>query len=413
MKRDKHIYIGLDLHKFQHTAVILDCWFEKLGEMTFQNKPSIFPSLLEYVNRFLTEDLTPVFGLEDVGGYGRDLALYLLEKGYIVKFVNSVNSSLSNAERNSYAMTEKNDSWDAQCVADVLIRKLPYLPDATPSDIHWIIAQLVGRRTALVKAQTALKNQLHMQLNYHYPSYKDFFSEVDGKTALSFWESYPSPSHLEGETVEGLREFLLEASNNACSTKKAELILSLVQADGEVKREYQTSRDFIIQSMVRDIRFKKQEIKKVEKEIKVTIKTLGMQLETMPGIDTVTSSALNAEIGDIHRFANSDKLARYAGIAPIRMGSGGKETMKKTKQGNRKLYDIFYNLSVQQVQVCKGSKIPRNPVFYDYYNCKLSEGKSKSQALLCIMRRLVRIIYGMMRNKTAYILPKMPETIAS
>ncbi len=79
--------------------------------------------------------------------------------------------------------------------------------------------------------------------------------------------------------------------------------------------------------------------------------------------------------------------------------------MKKTKQGNRKLYDTFYNLAVQQVQVCKGSKIPRNPVFYTYYNQKLNEGKSKAQALLCIMRRLVRIIYGMMKNKTAYIMP--------
>lgn len=234
----------------------------------------------------------------------------MIEQGYIVKFVNS---SLSNAERNSYAMTQKNDSWDAQCVARVLIRDLPYLPEATPSDIHWIIAQLVGRRNALVKTQTSLKNQLHMQLNYHYPSYKDFFSEVDGKTALAFWESYPSPSHLEGETVEDLRKFLLEVSNNACSTRKAEQILTLVQADGEVKREYQTSRDFIIQSIVRDISFKKREIKKVDRELKVTIQKLGMQLETMPGIDTVTSSALIAEIGDIHRFANSDKLARYAG----------------------------------------------------------------------------------------------------
>ena len=151
----------------------------------------------------------------------------------------------------------------------------------------------------------------------------------------------------------------------------------------------------------------------MDKELKVTIQTLGVQFETMPGIDTVTSSALIAEIGDIHRFVNSDKLARYAVIAPIKMGSGGKETMKKTKQGNRKLYDIFYYLAVQQVQVCKESKIPRNPVFYAYYNQKLSEGKSKSQALLCIMRRLVRIIYCMMKNKTAYIMPDQPETIAS
>jgi len=140
--------------------------------------------------------------------------------------------------------------------------------------------------------------------------------------------------------------------------------------------------------------------------LKALIKPLGMQLETMPGINTVTASAFIAEIGDIHRFTNSDKLARYAGIAPVRMGSGGKETIQKSKQGNRKLYTIFYNLAVQQIHICKGSKTPRNPVFYEYYQKKLAEGKTKQQALICIMRRLVNIIYGMMKHKTAYIMPE-------
>lgn len=31
----KFIYVGLDLHKGQHTAVIMDCFNEKLGEITF------------------------------------------------------------------------------------------------------------------------------------------------------------------------------------------------------------------------------------------------------------------------------------------------------------------------------------------------------------------------------------------
>lgn len=41
-----------------------------------------------------------------------------------------------------------------------------------------------------------------------------------------------------------------------------------------------------------------------------------------------------------------------------------------------------FQLAFQQVQVCKGSKIPRNSVFHTYYNRR----KSKSQALLCTMR---------------------------
>ena len=40
--KTKYIYVGLDLHKEQHTAVIMDCFNEKLGEITFQNKPSEF-----------------------------------------------------------------------------------------------------------------------------------------------------------------------------------------------------------------------------------------------------------------------------------------------------------------------------------------------------------------------------------
>ncbi|SHM65634.1 hypothetical protein SAMN05216179_0744 [Gracilibacillus kekensis] len=37
---------------------------------------------------------------------------------------------------------------------------------------------------------------------------------------------------------------------------------------------------------------------------------------------------------------------------------------------------------------------------------KLSEGKTNKQALICILRRLVNIIYVMIKNKTAYIMPE-------
>jgi hypothetical protein len=46
------------------------------------------------------------------------------------------------------------------------------------------------------------------------------------------------------------------------------------------------------------------------------------------------------------------------------------------------------------VQVAKVSGRPRNPVFHDYYQRKITEGKTKKQALVCVMRRLVNIVYG-------------------
>lgn len=45
-----------------------------------------------------------------------------------------------------------------------------------------------------------------------------------------------------------------------------------------------------------DLRFKKQEMALVEGELRKLMKLLDYQLETMPGIDVVTASALVAEI---------------------------------------------------------------------------------------------------------------------
>ncbi|AKR36233.1 MULTISPECIES: IS110 family transposase [Bacillus] len=404
--RQNYLYVGVDLHKEHHTAVIINCWQEKLGEIQFDNKPSAFSKFLLEVETYVSAGITVVFGLEDVGGYGRALAKYLVDHEQVVK---EGNPALSFLERKSHVTTQKSDSWDAECVARILINKLNQLPDAKPNDLFWSIQQLVSTRNALVKAQSALKNQLHIQLNHHYPSYKKFFSELDGKTALAFWQQYPSPFCLEGANIKQLTAFLLDVSNNTCSVKKASDILKLVKEDGQTMKEYQETRDFLVRSIVRDIEFKKKEMKYIERELKRLVNLLDYQLETMPGIELVTASALIAEIGDVRRFPNANKLARFAGIAPVYFGSGGKGKTHKSKQGNRALHALFYNLAVQQVQVAKGSKLPRNPVFHAYYQKKLKEGKTKGQALVCIMRRLVNIVYGMMKYKTAYELPVVEE----
>jgi hypothetical protein len=69
---------------------------------------------------------------------------------------------------------------------------------------------------------------------------------------------------------------------------------------------------------------------------------------------------------------------------------------------------LFYFLAVSMVSVSTKGK-PYNPIFRAYFLRKVSEGKTKSQALVCIMRRLVNIVYGMMKNKTEYR-PYEPET---
>jgi hypothetical protein len=181
---------------------------------------------------------------------------------------------------------------------------------------------------------------------------------------------------------------------------KAELILDCVKSDGNTHREYQKTRDFITQSLVCDYEHYATELARVEKEIEHILPTFGYQLTTLPGVGTAIAAKLIAEIGDIRRFRNADKLAAFAGISPKNFSSAGKGHDESNKQGNRQLHGLFYFLAVSMVCCQKGK--PNQPVFHDYFLRKISEGKTKSQALVCIMRRLVNIIYGMMKNKTAY-----------
>lgn len=402
-KKQNNIYIGLDLHKLTHTAVIINCWNEKLGEITFKNIPDEFIKLIFEVTKHNKENLTPVFGLENAGSYGRKLAVYLLEKGYMVK---DINPALSSMQRKSAPTTKKNDSFDALCVVRVLLDRLDELPDARNQDLFWTHTQLVNKRESLLDSIIVLKNQLQEQLSHAYSSSKKYFTLIDTNTALTFWDNYPSPRHLENVNVDDLAGQLRKTSHNNCSTKKAQHILDMVAKEkNNVVTEYQAQRDFIVKSIIRDMRQRKEELQTVNAEIKEIMKHMGYKLETMPGIDNVYAAKLIAEIGDIKRFPNADKLARYAGIAPVCFSSAGKGRDHKSKQGNRKLDGIFHFLAVQMIQTAAKSRIPRNPVFLAYYKKKISEGKTKQQALVCIKRRLVNIIYGMLKNKTEYIAP--------
>jgi len=405
-----YLYIGMDVHKEVHTAVLMTYMEERVGEIEISNNLNGFKRLTAYVQKCQEKKnltyLTPLYGLEDVTHYGRNLAIYLLDKEHPVK---EVNSALSYLERMSYPTTKKNDMWDAQCICAVLMRRYENLPDADPKDYYWVMKQLVHRRNALVRTKSALLQQFHEQIQYDYPSYKKFFHEVECNTSVAFFEQYPSGQTLEDTTVEELAEFLRIPSHNACSTKRAQQILSLIEEDAVKVHDYQFGRDFIIQSMMRNIRFILDELERIDKLQKQLLKEVDYHLETIPGVNTVTASALVGQIGDISRFKSADKLANYAGVAPICFSSGGKgKNVQNKNQGNRELYSVLYLLAMQQIHVnTKGQA--RNPVLRAYFESKVSSGKTKIQALLCIMRRLVNIIYSMMKNQTVYRMPELKE----
>ena len=63
----------------------MDCFNEKLGEITFQNKPSEFSKLSVKAKRYCTDGKGIVFALENSYGYGKALVDYAVNECNIYK----------------------------------------------------------------------------------------------------------------------------------------------------------------------------------------------------------------------------------------------------------------------------------------------------------------------------------------
>lgn len=398
----RYTYVGIDSHKDTHTAVILNCFCEKLHEVKFINVPGEFENVLTYIEKYRLVGTTLVFGIEDTTAYGRSLTVFLVGKKLKVKHVNS---ALVANERKSSNTYHKTDSFDAECAARVLINRFDQLPDADPQDKYWVLSQLVTRRRSIVKSNITLKNHLQAYITNHYPSYDKFYTNIDCKSALAFFDKYPSPSKLEGVTVEELEQFLRDVTDNRQYKGKAQKILAYVKKDGDTKTDYQEARDMAVRSTISQLNSNTKEIEQIDIIIENFLDNFDYKLESMKGIDTIMAANLISEIGDIGKFDTPAKLARYAGIAPITHASGKNDIQYSNQRGNRTLNSLFFRLAVAVTMTAGKNKKVVNPIFYEYYQKKMNEGKTKRQALKCVERRLVNIIWSMMKYKREYINP--------
>jgi len=137
------------------------------------------------------------------------------------------------------------------------------------------------------------------------------------------------------------------------------------------------------------------------------IKKFDCSLTSMTGIEVVTAAGLLSCIGDIKKFSSPAKLARYSGVAPETCASGKKDIQFANQRGNRELHTFFYGLAVRLVGTVGSTNKVINTFFYEYYHKKISEGKTKRQALKCVERRLVNIIWTMLTSGEEYINPPM------
>ena len=402
----KYIYVGIDCHKYTHTAVVINCFNETLDSLTFTNEIQDFEKLVKMVKQYETEEIKAVYGLEDVKHLGHHLATFLINKGYQVRHVYS---NLTFNERKKRPIISKTDLIDAECIAKVTLDNLDTLPLAKNEEIYWTLKQIVKMKSSIVQDNVKAKNKLHAQLMHHYPNYALFFTNFDCKTALALWENYPSPNTLKTLTIEELNDFIYKASKGKVRYSTVKRIYDLVHNSIYDNLEYQEERNILIVTLVRQIKNNEKQIEEMEKQTIKLYDKLNLRLHTINCLSKGTAAEIVAEIGNINRFSSKDKLARYAGIAPVSFSSGGHDKILRNEYGNRRLNGYIYYLAIRSTSPGKNKNTPLNAIFIEYYNRKLREGKTKKQALTCVMRRLINVIYKILKDNTDYYISQELE----
>ena len=131
-EKQRTMFVGVDVHKDTHTAVGISPFGEKVFEMKIGNEYADFISLVEKAKSEAARiGLSPRFGLEDVHSWGERLSSFLIEEGLPIV---SVAPILVDHRRSKTTHPEKNDSLDAQGVAEVMIQRIDTLPVYTLSE---------------------------------------------------------------------------------------------------------------------------------------------------------------------------------------------------------------------------------------------------------------------------------------
>jgi hypothetical protein len=118
-------------------------------------------------------------------------------------------------------------------------------------------------------------------------------------------------------------------------------------------------------------------------------------VRSQPGLGLILGARVVAEFGDDPtRYANPKARKNYAGTAPITRASGKRQVVVARLARNRRLADACYQWAFSALQASPGARA--------YYDRCRAAGKTHQQALRTLANRLVGILHGCLRHRTAY-----------
>jgi transposase len=335
------IVIGLDVHKQLVTAVAVDEAGRPLAETVTRVGSD---ELLAWAAALDAERL---WAVEDCRQLTHWLERQLLEQ---CEQLVRVPPKLTVPERRAGRTRGKSDPIDALAIARAAIRE-PGLSRPRPDErVFRELKLLVDHRDDLIDQRRRTQQRLRWHLHALDPTY----------------------------------EVPLRRLDRALHLDRVSRWLARRLQDVQVR----LARDLVV-----TIRQLNRAIGELDRELEARTSELAPALLDLPGCAAMTAAKLLAEIGPIDRFKTDAQLARHGGVAPLEASSGRTQRHRLDRGGNRQLNAALYRIAITQARYHAPAR--------EYLERKRAEGKSRREAIRCLKRLLVRVVFNTLKASPA------------
>lgn len=258
---------------------------------------------------------------------------------------------------------------------------------------------LIARRENLMTDWVRGSNQLREMLASIFPALERAF-DYSARSALVLLTGFQTPAGLRGAGHHGVRTYLLEhgawAKGVAAMTDKA--LAAAAEQSIVLPGEAVTAP--LIASLARRLLDLDREIKDLDKQLTERFgeHPHAAAITSVDGFGPILEAQLLADAGGDLRsvFASAGQLAAYAGLAPVPRDSGKiTGNLHRPKRYHRGMRKVFYMAALSSIRRADGPSRA-------FYQKKRAEGKVHTQALIALARRLIDVIWALVRDNRTF-----------
>lgn len=389
------IYVGIDIASEKHDYFMLQ---KETGivfrssSVTIGNNEAGYKKLHSDIQSFCgtTGDSNVRIGLESTGIYHTNIIRFLLEQNYDVMMINPILTNM--ARKAAKVHSAKNDNLDAQTICKYLIDNPDKFSPYTLSLYHnEALKSLSRKRFFIVEDLRKAKLAVNSLIQVIFPEFKTLFSNIYGDSAIAILKAYGTPQALARAHVSKVASLI----HGRCKCTAEQLISAAKTSIGISEPHYA----FQLMDAIEEMEHISRRIKNYDLQIKAYVDELCPNLLSIPGVGYTTAGLIAGEIRDIDRFHSAESLISYSGI-DVTVYESGKYKAKNcmpSKKGSKYLRYALFQVSRIIWQ--------HDPVFRAYYEKKQSEGKHYYVILGHIQKKVVRVVYSILKNASTYIVP--------